>query len=112
MAHAGNQTEARFAVIVEALAGNPGVTHIKSGSRLFGTSALKVYDKIFAMVSSNGHFVVKLPKARVDDLVAAGAGERFDARRDRPMKEWLEVRSESAEEWLRLAREALQFVGT
>ncbi len=75
-----------------------------------GTRHLKVNHKIFAMISSNGQFVVKLPKARVDDLVAAGSGERFDARRDRPMKEWLEVRSESAEEWLQLAREALEFV--
>jgi hypothetical protein len=27
-----------------------------------------------------------------------------------PMKEWLDVRSESADEWLELAREALEFV--
>ncbi len=27
-------------------------------------------------------------------------GERFDATRGRPMRKWLEVRSESAEEWL------------
>ena len=44
--------------------------------------------------------------------MSAGKGERFDTHRDRPMKEWLEVRSESAEEWLALAREALEFVGT
>jgi len=56
--------------------------------------------------------VQKLPKARVDELVASGAGERFDAHRDRPMKEWLAVRSQSPEEWLQLAREALEFVGT
>ncbi|MDP9086871.1 MAG: hypothetical protein M3N02_08930 [Pseudomonadota bacterium] len=63
------------------------------------------------MVSSRGEFVVKLPKGRVDALVASGAGERFDANRGRPMKEWLEVRSES-QQWLELAREALEFVGT
>ena len=64
------------------------------------------------MVSSSGRFVVKLPKARVDALVATGVGEHFDASRGRPMKEWLEVRSESTEEWLQLARESLEFVGT
>jgi hypothetical protein len=37
---------------------------------LFGSSALKVHGKIFAMVSSAGQFVVKLPEARVDQLVA------------------------------------------
>lgn len=87
-------TEARFAAIVEALARNPAVTHSKGSSRLFGSSALKVHDKIFAMVSSSGEFVVELPKARVDELVAAGTGERFDAHRGRPMKEWLQVHSE------------------
>ena len=102
-----NQTEARYAAIVEAFARNPAVTHSKQGSRLFGSLALKVPDKIFAMVSSSGEFVVKLPKARVDALVMAGTGERFDANRGRPMKEWLVVRSETAEEWLELAREAL-----
>lgn len=104
--------EDRFAAIVAALSKTPGVTHSKPGSRLFGSSSLKVHDKIFAMVSSSGEFVVKLPKARVDALVSTGAGNRFDANRGRPMKEWLEVRSELTEEWLQLAREALEFVGT
>lgn len=104
--------DARFAALVDALGNKPGVTHGRPGSRLFGHSALKVHDKIFAMVSSSGHFVVKLPKARVDELVANGAGERFEASQGRPMKEWLDVHSESAEQWLQLAREALEFVGT
>lgn len=112
MSEAQSQAEVRFAAIVGALVRMPGVTHSKPGSRLFGSSSLKVHDKIFAMDSSSGEFVVKLPKARVDQLVATLAGERFDANRGRPMKEWLEVRSKSADEWLQLAREALQFVGT
>ena len=106
------QAEERFSAVVEALSETPGVTHSKPGNRLFGSLSLKVHDKIFAMVSSNGEFVVKLPKARVNSLVSTGAGSRFDANRGLPMKEWLEVRSESTEDWLRLAREALDFVGT
>jgi len=54
MADPQNETEARFAAVVEAFARNPAVTHSKQGSRLFGSSALKVHDKIFAMVSSSG----------------------------------------------------------
>lgn len=103
---------ARFATVVEALANAPGVTYSTPNSRLFGSATLKVHDKIFAMVSSNGQFVVKLPKARVDALVASGAGQRFDANRERPMKEWLEVGSPSLQDWVQLAREALDFVGT
>lgn len=112
MANPGNEKEERFEAVAAAMTKKPGVTHAKPGSRLFGSSALKVHDKIFAMVSSSGQFVVKLPKARVDALVAGGAGERFDANRGQPMKEWLAVHSESAEEWLHLAHEALEFVGT
>lgn len=112
MAESQTQAEARFAAIVEALIDEQGVTHSKTGSRLFGSSSLKVHDKIFAMVSSSGHFVVKLPKARVEALVNAGVGERFDASRGRPMNEWLQVQSGSDEQWLKLAREALNFVGS
>jgi hypothetical protein len=112
MSQGTRETELRFAAVAQALGTLPGVTHATSRSRRFGSSALKVHDKIFAMLSYQGRFVVKLPRARVDALVAGGAGERFDANRGRPMREWLEVHSESAEEWIELAREALEFVGT
>jgi hypothetical protein len=109
---ASGDTPARFAAVVEALGRQPGVSHGAAASKRFGSAALKVHDKIFAMVSSDGHFVVKLPKGRVDALVGEGAGQRFDANRGRPMNEWLAVRPEAAEDWLALAREALDFVGT
>ena len=110
MADAGEGHQARFAEVVRALANEPGVSHGKPGSRTFGHSALKVHDKIFAMVSSSGDFVVKLPKARVDALVAGRAGKRFAASNGGLMKEWLQVESSSDGEWLELAREALAFV--
>ena len=103
MADAKNVTEARFAAVVEALARNPPVSHIKAGSRLFGSETLKVHDKIiFAMLSWQGRFVVKLPKARVEALVTAGVGQRFDASQGRPMKEWLQVDPASGQDWLEL----------
>ena len=68
--------------------------------------------KIFAMLVK-GKLVVKLPKPRVDALVASGDGERFDPRHDgRLMKEWLSVEPTSEEEWLPLAREAMEFVAS
>ena len=63
------------------------------------------------MITSSGQYVVKLSKARVEALAATNAGERFDGNRGRPMKEWLVVRLESAEEWLEFACDALEFVG-
>ena len=60
-----------------------------------------------------GKLVVKLPKQRVDALIASGDGERFDPRKNgQLMKEWIVIEPTSAEQWLPLAREALDFVAT
>jgi len=100
-----------FATIVEELLSNPGVTPPLNGKR-FGSSELKIYNKIFAMLV-RGKLVFKLPKSRVDALVASGVGERFDPRRDgRLMKEWVTVETTSEEEALSLAREAMAFVAS
>jgi len=105
--------EERFAVLVGELLSYPGVTPPADGSQAkkgFGASGLKVHDKIFAMLT-RGRLIVKLPKARVDELVVSGDGERFDPRKNgRLMKEWLVLEPTSQIEWLALAREALAFV--
>lgn len=90
-----------------ALIGEPGVS--VGGKKGFGSGALKVKGKIFAMVSSKGHFVVKLPKRRVDELVSRGEGERFDPGRGRVMKEWMVVTDGHAK-WMDLAKEARVYV--
>jgi len=108
--------EARYATIVDALVGSPNVTLGPSSgaksTRGFGSSALRINDKIFAMLSSSGEFVVKLPRQRVDALIASGDGERFDPGHGRLMKEWLAMGPTSEEEWLPLAKEAMEFVGS
>src|SRR5258706_12650426 len=84
----------RYAAVVKALAGKGGVTHSEpdDSRRGFGSNALKVNKKIFAMLASDDRFVVKLPRSRVDALVAGGFGEPFDPRRNgRAIKEWLGV---------------------
>lgn len=114
MSHLPITPEERFATIVEELLGNPGVTPPLDGTQSkkgFGSSELKIHNKIFAMLV-RGRLVVKLPKPRVDALVAVGDGERFDPRHDgRLMKEWLVVDPASQVAWLPLAREAMEFVG-
>ena len=103
----------RFVEVLTALGKEPGVTFGEPGAKkTFGHSALKIHDKIFAMVSSKGDLVVKLPRARVDVLETAGAGKRFRAGNGGPMKEWLAVDAASRQDWLGLAREALSFVRT
>ena len=56
-----------FLRVVETFAKDRYVS--RETRRGFGSGALKVNGKIFAMMSSKGKFVVKLPKKRVDDLV-------------------------------------------
>jgi len=104
--------EDQFATIVEVLVNYPEVTVGTAGKKGFGSSALQVGGKIFAMINSKGNFVVKLPRQRVEALVASGAGERFDPGHGRVMKEWLALEPTTQEQWLSLAREAMDFVAS
>ena len=69
--------EERYATIVEALLSSSDVTFGSSGKKGFGSSALKINNKTFAMFVK-GKLVVKLPRQRVDALMASGEGHRFD----------------------------------
>ena len=103
--------EARFEDLVAALLDQPDVTppDCAGASRRFGSAGLKVHGKIFAMLV-RGRLVAKLPRTRVDALVLAGEGERYDPRRDgRLMREWLMLDPSSNLDWLALAKEALAF---
>ena len=110
-------TDSRFARLCDALAADPRyrkpVVEFKERAasglpRRFGSNGLRVEGKIFAMLAQ-GTLVVKLPRARVDELVAAGHGERFDPGHGRIMKEWF-VATGSKLVWADLAREAHDFV--
>ena len=106
--HAGRMTaEQRYEDLVDELAGEEGVLPPPGGSG-FGRGALRYRRKIFAMLV-RGQLVVKLPRPRVDELVAAGHGTRFDANKGTPMKEWFSLDPESELAWPPLAREALDF---
>jgi hypothetical protein len=84
-----------------------GVTLPHGGSG-FGRSALRYHGKIFAMFV-RGQLVVKLPERRVDELVGAGNGTRFDANKGTPMREWFAVGPMCPVPWAKLAAEALDF---
>ena len=102
-------SEQRCAAIVRALLRYRGVTGPKK-RRGFGSSALWTNEKKFAFMSSKGEFIVKLPRERVDTLVALGKGERCDPARGRPMKEWVALNETSKLKWLDLERESMDFV--
>jgi hypothetical protein len=71
-------TERKLARIVEALSRDTGVTI--GDKKGFGSGALKVNGKIFTMTSSKRELVVKLPRSRIDELLASGRGRRFEPR--------------------------------
>jgi len=84
----------------------PGVT---SGTGFGRNVGVRVGGRIFAF-RSNGDLVVKLPRARVDELVESGAGRRFDPGHGRVMKEWIAVDPGRSQLWSGLVREAQDYV--
>jgi hypothetical protein len=97
----------RYHDLIDDLLGCTGVTPPPGGSG-FGRGAVRFQKKIFVMFV-RGRLVLKLPAGRVDALIAAGEGVRFDANKGTPMKEWFSLDPESELAWLPLAREALDF---
>lgn len=94
-----------FAAVVAAFANDHRVTR----KRMFSSdNVLNVNGKIFAMLVT-GKLVAKLPRARVDELVSGGIGERFDPGHGRVMNEWVAVGAGRAP-WVGLAKEAYHFV--
>ncbi len=96
----------RLLAISRLFANEPRV----SLGRLFSATGLKVDKKIFAMVV-RGALVVKLPKARVDELVAAEAGRRFEPGPGHGMKEWISMTA-SKPDAVSLGREAFAYVSS
>jgi hypothetical protein len=106
----------RFASVVAAFAGDPRVeapldndASAAEGKGKFGSRGLKVDGKVFAM-SSNGRLVVKLPRARVEALVASKQGQQF-VLGARTMKEWVAIPDGTLAAWRGFALEARKFVG-
>jgi TfoX/Sxy family transcriptional regulator of competence genes len=102
--------EERWALLVETMLAQGAATYGSDGPRrAFGSTSLKTDGKIFAMLVKD-RLVVKLERRRVDELVEAGQGRRFDPGHGRLQKEWLDVDSPSDDVWLALATEAEAFV--
>ena len=101
------ERSAAFERVAGAFATDRRVTR---GGKGFGSTGLKVDGKLFALVSSRGEYVVKLPRARVSELVSAGVGVLFDPGHGRLMREWIALSGNDGR-WLELAKEARAYVG-
>jgi len=90
---------------VEPLLDDPRV----SRARMFSAWGVKTGERFFGLLW-RGRLVAKLPRGRVDALVAAGEGERFEPSPGRPMKEWVVIAPHAADGWAALLGEARAFV--
>jgi TfoX/Sxy family transcriptional regulator of competence genes len=95
-------TDTRWQELVESAEGGP----VTQGT-MFGSKGLRTGKKFFA-IWWHEQLVVKLPPARLDELVAAGDGQPFEPMEGRRMNGWL-VLGDSAE-WSPLVEEARAFV--
>jgi hypothetical protein len=101
-------TDAAFELVAAAFSRDRRVT--RGVGKGFGSGGLEVDGKLFALVSSRGQYVVKLPDARVQELIAQRIGEHFDPGHGRLMREWLALDG-ATERWVALAKEARAYVG-
>lgn len=77
---------------------------------MMGTACLRNNGEFFAMPDHReGGLIVKLPAARVDELVAEGVGRPF-APAGRAFREWVQVPAPDAARWRALLDEAARFV--
>jgi hypothetical protein len=95
-----------FAPVLAAFARDRSVTR---GKMFSSDNVLSVNGKIFAMLV-RGKLVVKLPKPRVDELVAVRMGDYFDPGHGRLMKQRVTV-AVGKTPWVALAKEAYRYVG-
>lgn len=79
-------------------------------STMMGLPCLRVSGRFFASFDKrSGALVVKLPKSRVDELIASGRTEPF-APAGRRFREWAAIDPARQEQWSALLDEALEFV--
>jgi len=97
-----------FSRVIKAFIDDREVVY--GGGRGFGSDALRINGKLFAMISSKGQFVLKLPGARIDELVRLSTGDYFDPGHGRRMKEWIAI-DRAHSQWIKLAKEARDYVG-
>lgn len=98
--------EAKFWDLAEALLGRTGVER----STMMGLPCLRINGAFFASCDRRtGDLLVKLPEARVDELVDAGRANSF-APAGRRFREWAAIPPARSRSWKRLLDEALTFV--
>jgi len=78
----------------------------------FGHGSLHVGDRIFAFARPDESAVLKLPEARIAELIASDGEMHLLQMGPRTMREWLVVPNAAVTENLKLLREAMAYVAS
>jgi hypothetical protein len=98
--------ESLFWELAEELLNEARITR----STMMGYPCLRVRGAFFACVERNtGHLVLKLPAARVQELVRSGRALHF-APNGRVFREWVAIPQPNRKQWAAMLTEALGFV--
>lgn len=97
--------EAKFAALAAPLLDRPGVER----STMMGLPCLRLNGAFFASCDRRtGDLLVKLPEARVDELVDTGRAHAF-APAGRRFRQWAAIPLKRGRSWQRLLDEAVAF---
>jgi hypothetical protein len=99
------------AELFERVAPGLAADHGLERARIMRSDGLRTPAGRFCAFVNAGDLVVKLPAARVSELIASGAGMPFDAGKGRPMREWVRLRPSSEAACAGYVAEAQAFVG-
>jgi hypothetical protein len=77
-----------------------------------GTGSLFVGRKMFGVLDESGALVLKLPPARVQELIASGAGAGWHPGKGSPLKEYVAIGFDRQSRWLPLAKEAREYMAS
>jgi hypothetical protein len=98
----------RFWQLAEPLLARPGVTR----STMMGLPCLRLHGAFFASCDRRtGDLLVKLPEARVGELIETGAAHAF-APAGRRFRQWAAIPPERFPDWEPLLDEAIRFATT
>lgn len=95
--------------LLRAVAALHGGAWTPSDSPRFGANALCVNGKMYAALTRKHRLLLKLPAARVAELLKVKRTERFESG-GRMMNGWITLAAENVAEWIALADEACTFV--
>ena len=109
MSKTGLGPERRYANVVAHLRCYPGVKVTVLKERGLAPTALSVQGQIFAMLSTTGELILKLPSAPPAALTLSEWRRRSLPTQNAPVGGWVVVRDDLKDEWLTLAEAARYF---